>query len=386
MTVTAPITSSVATAAAKGTPVKVGYICSCTGTQASATVPNEMAYKAWAAATNAAGGLNGHPIQLIVDDDQTNSANAISDVQALIQDHVVAIAEISSVDTTWASYVDKAHVPVIGTTVSSVPFYQDPNFFSPGTTTNATPGSEIEAAKRAGAKNFANLYCAESPICASTVPVLKADSTKQGVPDVYEASITASQPNYSAVCLAAKQAGAQALLIAHAAQVVERVTADCARQGYTPIEISSDGAVAQTFATSPGLSNNLLAVQPDVPWFSSSKLLNPMRNAFEKYQPGLLTNPNYGEESVEAWVAGELLAAAAKGGHFGGTNGKNPTSQQIYDGLYAMKNNTLGGLAPPLTFTKGKSHPVNCWFWMATKDSKFTTPYGLTTSCLPGTK
>jgi branched-chain amino acid transport system substrate-binding protein len=31
-------------------------------------------------------------------------------------------------------------------------------------------------------------------------------------------------------------------------------------------------------------------------------------------------------------------------------------------GLDSFKNETLGGLAPPLTFTAGKPHPINCYF------------------------
>ena len=28
-----------------------------------------------------------------------------------------------------------------------------------------------------------------------------------------------------------------------------------------------------------------------------------------------------------------------------------------------MNGDTLGGLAPPLTFTAGKPHPVDCWYY-----------------------
>ena len=52
-------------------------------------------------------------------------------------------------------------------------------------------------------------------------------------------------------------------------------------------------------------------------------------------------------------------------------------------GLYALHGETLGGLAPPLTFQHGK-HSVNCWFVMGIKGGAFTTPNGLRTDCEPG--
>ena len=38
-------------------------------------------------------------------------------------------------------------------------------------------------------------------------------------------------------------------------------------------------------------------------------------------------------------------------------------------------------MAPPLTFTAGKPNLVDCWFWMTTKNGKFTEKYGLTPQC-----
>ena len=52
------------------------------------------------------------------------------------------------------------------------------------------------------------------------------------------------------------------------------------------------------------------------------------------------------------------------------------TSAEILKGLYALHGATLGGMAPPLTFHKGKPSPVDCWYWIRIQHGKFTTPYG----------
>lgn len=99
-----------------------------------------------------------------------------------------------------------------------------------------------------------------------------------------------------------------------------------------------------------------------------------MRKAFEKYEPSLMKSPNYGQEVVESWATGQILSLAAKEGNLGGSSGTDVTSQQIYDGLCKFKEETLGGLVPPLTFTKGKAHQVNRWFWMATRHASSPRP------------
>ena len=46
-----------------------------------------------------------------------------------------------------------------------------------------------------------------------------------------------------------------------------------------------------------------------------------------------------------------------------------------------LKNDTLGGMAPPLNFKKGQPNPINCWYWMKVSHGAFTTPYGLKATC-----
>src|SRR5205823_11733605 len=89
-------TTAAAAAGSNASTIKIGYICSCTGPLASSIDVNKKAYQAWVAATNAAGGINGHKIQLFTEDDAFNPATSVSQIHTLVeQDHVIAIASVS---------------------------------------------------------------------------------------------------------------------------------------------------------------------------------------------------------------------------------------------------------------------------------------------------
>jgi branched-chain amino acid transport system substrate-binding protein len=55
----------------------------------------------------------------------------------------------------------------------------------------------------------------------------------------------------------------------------------------------------------------------------------------------------------------------------------------VEKGLYALHNQTLGGLAPPLNYAAGKANPVNCYFIFKATNGKFGTPYGVKPFCGP---
>ena len=101
-------------AAAKKAPIVIGDVCSCTGPEASSVAQTSPSLEAWAKYVTAHGGIQGHPVQLIVKDDGYNPTTSLADVQTLVTaDHVVALFDNSDVDSSWTSYVAAHDVPVI---------------------------------------------------------------------------------------------------------------------------------------------------------------------------------------------------------------------------------------------------------------------------------
>jgi branched-chain amino acid transport system substrate-binding protein len=375
--------SSTPSGAASNAPINIGYICSCTGALASSITVNRQAYEAYVSYTNAHGGIAGHKIKLFTADDALNPATASAEVHTFVtKDHIVGLATVSNAPQAFDTYIEGLGIPVLGTDGSGADMFTNSDFFFPGQTDDSLPAAVVLAAKKVHAKSFAILYCAESPACQELVAPEKAAATKYGENLAYITQISASAPSFAAQCLAAKQAGATVLFIADAVSVVESVASSCAAQGYSPTIVASDGAVGKQFPQTPGLKSGLLAFEPQIPFnVTSTPATKTMVAAFKKYQPSLMGNPNYNGEVDEAWVSGLLLTAAVMAD---GNPSATVTSKAILKGLHTFKGVTLGGMAPPLTFTAGKVNTTDCWFWMGTKNGKFNEPYGLQPECVPG--
>ena len=106
--------SSGSSTAATGAPIKVGLICTCSGTFSADLSPGVNVYKAWINTVNGSGGINGHPVQLVSEDDAGIPGTAITKAQALVADKVDAILDISITSSAWASTVSAANIPVVG--------------------------------------------------------------------------------------------------------------------------------------------------------------------------------------------------------------------------------------------------------------------------------
>jgi branched-chain amino acid transport system substrate-binding protein len=366
---------------ATGSAVNIGLICSCTGGLASSMSSSPATYEAWASEVNAHGGINGHRVNVISMNDALNPGTALTEAHKLIDvDHVVALVDSSTEDASWASYASQKGVPIVGGDAQSTLQLTDADLYPAGETIDGFFVTYAYAAKRVGATNIGNLYCAESPSCAQAVTLLRSTAKALNLTVGYVTEISASQPSYTAACLAAKQAGVTGLLVGEAVATVQVVAQQCSAQGYNPYYIEGDGAIAKSFTNAPGLEDHFIGFEQDVPFFlnntAGTKLMN---DSLKKYAPSVLSSPNYGEENTQMWVSGLLFQEAAKKSN-AGKNGPI-TSAEIVNGLHQISNDTLGGMAPPLTFKAGQPNPVHCWFWVSIQNHTFTAPSGATPIC-----
>lgn len=356
-----------------GTPYTVGVISSDSGA-AGTTADISTTVHNWVTYTNSHGGINGHPVKLVYFDDQDSSANAAADASTLIQDHVLAVMDSSFVNNAFEKAVDAAKIPVISLTGSGQSFLYltDANFFADSTTVLATVYAQPYTAKLAGATSIAYLYCAEDPNCAQAVPLAKADAKSLGVNLNYSAAISSAAPNYTAQCLAAKAAGSQAMFIAAASPAaIARVAANCASQGYNPIQVTASGTIADSFLTQPGFGQVIGEVNTFPVFLNSSPATQVFHQVMDSYLPKALRPVTVSA----AWTGMELFKAAAVNA------GDSPTAQSIYTGLYGV-NGTLGGLAPTLSFKQGQPNPVNCFYEVKSQGGKYTAPNGDTPTCV----
>jgi branched-chain amino acid transport system substrate-binding protein len=377
-----PLQSTQAGAATKGT-VNVGIVCGCTGPLASSTSTSPLSYESWANAVNKKGGVNGYKINVIVKDDQSSPADGLQDAQTLVQvDHVVALVDATDTETAWAAFAQQQHVPVVGGFNLSVDDITSPNFFATGTTEDAFTLAQVLASKKVHATKTAEFYCAEDPLCAEIVPVLKTTAAANGVSVVATSEISADQPNYTAECLTAQQAGATSVTIGESVTAVEAMAADCSHQGYYPWYEIADGGVSKSFTGAIGLNTKSFGYETGLPFFdTTAPAAKKMIAAIKKTAPQILSNPNYNQDNVSMYASAVLFGQALQAG----TAGKSGpvTTSEIYKGLYTIHDDTLGGLSPPLTFKPNKPNPVDCWYWIGMSHKHFTTPYGLKPVCKP---
>lgn len=348
-------------------PITVGVICSCSGTLGSNDVAKQDVYRAWVNTVDASGGIDGHQVKLITKDDAGVPGTAVSEAQGMVSDHVDAILDISNVDTAWATEVQQADIPVVGSNVFDTPFYTNPDFYSEGQTADSSFYSVVATAKLAGADNLGIVYCAEAAACEDVISPTKQAGKKLGVPVNYVAEISATAPNYTAQCLAAEQAHISAIFIADVPTVVQNVGHGCSEQGYNPTWVTEGSSFDMLQTTTAGIKDNLWSEFSDMPFFSTTPEVEAMDTAVDKYYPGLRNNTTeWSQLAALSWPSGLLLEDAVKAGGLSATG--TPSAAEVVKGLHSLHSDTLDGWAPPLTFTAGKANPVDCWFTSHVKD------------------
>jgi len=312
-------------------------------------------------------------------DDGGNPATALQDAKQLVeQDHVMAIVgDSSTADASFAKYVASQGVPVVGGFSLEASFLTNPDFYPSGTQLVVLTVGTIALTRAAGKTHIGVLYCAESPVCAELVPLAQGAAQLSGL-KISTEKVSSTAPSYTAECLSLKSEGVDALFVGAASTVVQRVTAACAQEGYTPLTTNQSSTVSNAWLTDSSLNGAVLAGYNANPYDTSIPAVTQFRAALNKYAPGLTTSSQFTFEDLGPWVAGLLFIAAAKAAHLGPTS----TSADVKKGLYALKNETLGGLSAPLNFTPGKPAFIPCYFTAALKSGKIVSLNNDQPTCL----
>lgn len=377
------VSSTVSGTSLSGSPIVIGNIGDYSGAEASGDDPQRVGIEAWASWTNAHGGIDGHPVKLVVMDDQLSATTAVSQVETLIDtDHVSAIVgEVSNFDTDWAPIAARAGVPVVGGLSLDTPFLTSSDFFGTGANAISSNYGILQAAQKNGSK-FALLYCTESPNCAQVIPLMKGLASAMSMQIPVVESVSGSMPDFTAQCQAIKSSGAETYYVVEGPSVVTKIVNECAQQGVTAKLIEIDGILTKQFVESLGSSASLDGVDLAFPFFDTSvPASQTFQAAIKQYDPTVAAGTSdveLGPSLTYGWVAGQLFAAAVEA-----SDTFPVTSASVKTGLYDLKGATLGGLTVPLTFTPGQPTLINCYFDVEVTNGAFSEPQGLTPACAP---
>ena len=363
-----------------GSPIKIGVIATLSGPQASSSNQGATVAPAWADYVNKdLGGINGHPVQVIVKDDAGQPTTAASVINDFINQKVVAVlAGSDNLVPAFSAATAKAGIPVVSGPANAADWYTKPLMYP--TVTDVASGlvAQVLVAKQFGhATKFANLYCAEIAACKQASPALKGTAQKLGL-GYTELPISSTATSYTAQCLALKQQGVDYAQLDFSTEAAVKFVKDCQAQGYNPTWGSSAQAIGAPYLEVPDLT--VYGPAYAFPSVATGGAFDTFTNAMTKYAKD--DNWKDGTASFD-WTGLVAIQKALASVSPSAT----VTASDVVKGLDAFKGETLGGLAAnKLTFTKGK--PVSfmsqpCFFVIGVMDQKVTAPNGSKPICPP---
>lgn len=369
---------SASNTAAPGATVVVGEIGNWSGVFGSAYAPARDAFGAWASWVNAHGGVLGHPIKVLVADDNNDTANDVSDAQTMVeQGHAIALVNAFPAGgdiTAIAQYAQQKNIPVIGGSATGAPWNQNPVMFPTSSNIFGTwLYDNAKAMAQSNVHKVGSVYCIEATGCHTSEQAIMAYARQLGMEVVYEGGISLTQPDYTAQCLQAQSAGAQAVYVDADDNSTIRFANSCHQQGYEPLIVAAaPGAVA------PSLEGSI-AVNQAFPW-----MLTSGTPALEEYGQAIASydhNPTDGQSTL-GWNSGKLLQKVLE---IALSRSPVPSTAGLFEALWSLRNETLGGLTPPFSFYQGRpATETRCSYEVKVSNGHWTAPYGPTaTLCEP---
>jgi branched-chain amino acid transport system substrate-binding protein len=324
---------------------------------------------------NAAGGINGHKVNVISKDaGVAPGANLTGAKELITQDHVAAIIDMDATDAAWLPYASAQKVPVI-LGYPSVTGVVDADAFPIMGSPYAIGYALLSTGKSFGTK-MGLVYCAEG--CSSVATLYQAFSKPAGVsfPVLEQASSTA--PDYTAVCQSLKDESVGSYILQFGGAAATEITNTCYQQGlHTPQVLEGPNAVV-SWKTDTAFDNDPV-VDGVTPYFeSATPAQQAYRAALAKYASSIPGSTLDDSWSAFAWLGGELFQAAAKNAT------GSITAASVTAAMYTLKNETLGGMVQPLNYVKGKPTSLNCYYtWKISNGSFVTDANSNTPTCVP---
>lgn len=360
--------------------IVIGSVGEQSGIAGAAVAAGPRAVAAWVAYINAQGGVACHPLKYVIaDDGGSPSQNQALTEQLVDQDHVVAFVQNDAPLAAAGSeqFLASHKIPVIGSEGAEQFYYDHPNFFPESASGDALVYSvfagmaqELTPSQKA---HVGVLSCVEAAECSVYAQQAPADTQKIGLTLVYNGTGSLSAPNFTSQCQAAEQAGVTALLVALDPNSIHRAASSCAGINFHP----QLATAAQT--TTPDMAGdaNLNGLDTElgyVPWTATNI---PSVALFQKVMSQYGAGVPLDGSSIQGWVTAQMFLAGESNLPPG-----NITSAQILAGMDSIKNNDLGGITNPLTFTAGQNAPVGiCWFQVKLENGTFVSPNGGHRTC-----
>jgi branched-chain amino acid transport system substrate-binding protein len=366
---------------AAGAPIVVAAVGTLTGATGEATKGVTQAAQAWTGFINAKGGVGGHPVKLIVVDDGGDTNRHLQLVKQMVEQyHAVAMlgsAETSTQSQQAVSYLESKGIPTVGDDASNAFGYKSKMIFPAVTAapyyTTAISFGFASLARKENRKKIALITCVEASICQQAYDNFEKEMNRVQLTPVYKTQTSVTQPDFTAQCIQARNAGAELLSVGMDFNSVRRVVNSCKQQGYTPKFI--------TPAVGPGMEKEAIWQGVYIGWMSFSPFVGdtPAIKEFQAAMGRYQGDAGLNLEHAIGWTGAKLFEKALTAAKL---SSAPVTSADVLRGLWTIKGETLGGLTGPLTFNQGKpATPIFCFIGMTIQNNKFVNPSGSSPSC-----
>jgi branched-chain amino acid transport system substrate-binding protein len=365
-----------------GGEIVIGNVGSVSGIYGGPLAPVQQAVKIWAQAVNAKGGIGGRKVRVVSADDGGNAAKHQQLVQQMVdKDKVVAfVGQPNAVTMTsqTVEYLKGKGIPVVGGDMGNTLWRTSPLLFPQATSGGNYGASAVTMITKrnvaAGKKKIGIIACQEVAICSLAYDGFEATVRKAGGEPVYRVRASLTATSYTSECLGAQRAGAEVLYWAGDSNSWGRVARSCTSQGYRPVFANAGSSTVPAHAQDDNVQGGFTPLGV-FPWFDTGAATPAQKEylaAIARYLPGGKAAGGH----AQGWASGKLFETAV-------LKIKGPvTSAAVVDALTTFKGETLGGLTPPLTFTKGKASPeLLCASDIRIKDKKFVSPDGGKITC-----
>jgi branched-chain amino acid transport system substrate-binding protein len=347
MTLT-PLVVSEASASAAPAPIKIALISSLTGPAASEFSTTAQGFNARIALQNAMGGVNGHKIEGIVIDDQTNPTSDATAVQDAISKGVTGIVSVSPLFFDGAKYAQQAGIPVTGGYFDGPEWGEQPytNMFSSdaGSLDPKYPVSGLYGilVKKFGGTVVGSYGYGISPSAVRSA-IGFADSSKHAglKVGVLDTSVPYGSVDFGTEALAAKQNGVNAVwasmddnsdfaLVTALKQAGVKLKTVILPTGYEPSVVNSP---------SWGDLQGAYFFSEFRPFSAPNAGTKQMATALQKYEHRSPAEfPTY--NIYESWVGADLMIKGLE------LAGKNPTHASVIKALRGVTSYNANGLLP----------------------------------------
>jgi branched-chain amino acid transport system substrate-binding protein len=338
----------------------------------------------WAQDINARGGLACHPVKVYSADDggdPTRSAYLVH--QMTTEHHVVAlVGNLVLSPNGFVPAVEAAQVPAIGGTTGTLVEFNNRRFFPAGASVDDLILGLLRDGVDLGHKRLGVVYCVEASLCTDDYKKVRDEYAKEaGAQLVYDSPASITQPDYTAVCLNARDAKVDLLGLALDGASIARLARSCDAVGYRPLLATSAAVFSPENAADPTVRKfGVATVTGEAPWFLDDQPgLTTYRQAMARYAPTTLLT---GAATI-GWTAAELFRAAVEKVADQARNGPITTALVI-QGLGRIHDDGLGGLVSPLGFTPDEPHATStgCVYYELLTTAGWTAPRGSRPVCL----